>query len=83
MGRQMRYKLRISPPYKDAGRVTPSGGASAVPAGVGSSPAHSGGLGKTRAVRHHDRSAGAISLDWDSKARVTPAVTLVEASVRP
>jgi hypothetical protein len=57
--------------------VTPFGGAGTVPAGVGSSPARSGGLGKTRAVRHYDRSAGAISLDWDSKARVTPAVTLV------
>jgi hypothetical protein len=44
----IRYILRISPPYKDAGRVTPTGGAGAVPAGVGSSPARSGGLGKTR-----------------------------------
>ncbi len=42
------YKVRISPPYKDAGRVTPSGGASAAPAGGGSSPSRSGGLGKTR-----------------------------------
>jgi hypothetical protein len=36
-----------------------------------------GRLGQDTPGRHHDRSAGAISLDWDSKARVTPAVTLV------
>jgi hypothetical protein len=67
------HLLRISPPYQDAGRVTPAGGASAVPAGRGSSPRLPGGLGKTRPVRHHDRSAGAISLDWDFEARVMPA----------
>jgi hypothetical protein len=32
--------------------------------------------------RHHDRSAGAISLDGDRKARVTPAVTLTVWTVR-
>jgi hypothetical protein len=36
-----------------------------------------GRFGQDTPGRHHDRSAGAISLDWDSKARVTPAVTLV------
>jgi hypothetical protein len=53
--------------------VTPVDGASAVPAGGGSSPPFPGGLGKTRADRHHDRSAGAFSLDWDFEARVMPA----------
>ena len=32
-----------------------------------------GRLGQDTPGRHHDRTAGAISLDWDSKARVTPA----------
>ena len=32
-----------------------------------------GRFGQDTPGRHHDRSAGAISLDWDSKARVTPA----------
>ncbi len=64
---------RISPTYQDAGRVTPSGGASAVPAGWGSSPRLSGGLGKTRptgittGLRVQSRWAGI------GKARVIPA----------
>jgi hypothetical protein len=33
--------------------------------------------------RHHDRSAGAISLDGDRKARVTPAVARWPGVVRP
>ena len=32
-----------------------------------------GRLGQDTPVRHHDRAAGAISLGWDSKARVMPA----------
>jgi hypothetical protein len=32
-----------------------------------------GRLGQDTPVRHHDRSAGAISLDWDFEARVMPA----------
>jgi hypothetical protein len=46
--RRIGYITVISLTYQDAGRVTPSGGASAVPAGKGSSPWLSGGLGKTR-----------------------------------
>ena len=41
-----------------------------------------GRLGQDTPVRHHDRSAGAISLDWDSKARVTPASDAGEAGCR-
>ena len=32
-----------------------------------------GRLGQDTPGRHHDRTAGAISLDWDFEARVTPA----------
>ncbi len=32
-----------------------------------------GRLGQDTPGRHHDRTAGAISLGWDSKARVMPA----------
>jgi hypothetical protein len=56
---------------QDGRRVTPAAGASAVPAGGGSSLPFSGGSGKTPG-RHDDRSARS-SLDWDRKARVTPA----------
>ena len=38
-----------------------------------------GRLGQDTPGRHHDRTAGAISLDWDSKARVTPASDAWEA----
>ncbi len=72
-GPHMGYKLRISLPYKDAGRVTPSGGASAAPAGGGSSPSRSGGLGKTRpdGIMTGPR----VQSRWTGtgKARVTPA----------
>ena len=41
-----------------------------------------GRLGQDTPGRHHDRTAGAISLDWDSKARVTPASDAIEAGFR-
>ncbi len=59
--------------------MTPAGGAGAVPAGGGSSLPLPGRLGQDTPGRHHDRSAGAISLDWDSKARVMPASDAGEA----
>ncbi len=37
-----------------------------------------GRLGQDTADRHHDRSAGAISLDWDFEARVMPASGAIE-----
>jgi hypothetical protein len=42
-----------------------------------------GRLGQDTPGRHHDRTAGAISLGWDSKARVTPASDAWEAGLRP
>jgi hypothetical protein len=51
--------------------MTPVAEASAVPAGGSSSLLLSGGFGETPG-RHDDRSARS-SLDWDRKARVTPA----------
>jgi hypothetical protein len=51
--------------------VTPAGGASAVPAGDGSSLSLPGGSGH-HARRYYGR-RGRCSLDWDRKGRVTPS----------
>jgi hypothetical protein len=51
--------------------VTAVGGASAVPAGGGSSLPPPGGFGH-HACRYYGR-RGRCSLDWDRRARVTPA----------
>ena len=76
----MRYKLRICSPYQDAGRRLRLTERGRFPrAGLVTSAL--GRLGQDTPGRHHDRTAGAISLDWDGKARVTPASDAWEAGI--
>ena len=69
---QMSYNPRISPltrtPAGDTGRRSGSGSRGRRLVTVAP-----GRLRQDTPGRHDDRSAGAISLGWDSKARVTPA----------
>jgi hypothetical protein len=66
-----RLRIKSRSPLKDASQVTAVGGASAVPAGGGSSLPPPGGFGH-HACRYYGR-RGRCSLDWDRRARVTPA----------